>query len=115
MGEQFRLKKLIRPVISFDPNPSIRIVSWGLAIFIMSCHPTPPAIIMARDPNFFPRVQEPIHESLPSGPEHIPVAEGNDKVLAIETQTLEVEGERPTGLMRLLSANGGVLLQLEEW
>ena len=43
------------------------------------------------------------------------MAEGNDKVLAIETQTLEVEGERPTGLMRLLSANGGVLLQLEEW
>jgi len=65
VGEQFRLKILIRPVISFDPNPSIRIVSWGLAIFIMSCHPTAPMIIMARDPDSFPSAWNPFTSRFP--------------------------------------------------
>jgi hypothetical protein len=63
--EQFRLKNLIRPIIPFDPNPSIRIVSRGLAVLIMSCHPTPPAIIMTGDPNSFPGSGNPFTSHLP--------------------------------------------------
>jgi hypothetical protein len=65
VGEQFILKFLIRPVISFNPNPSIRIVSRGLAIFVMSCHPTSPTIIMARDPHSFPGAWNPFTNRFP--------------------------------------------------
>jgi len=60
-----RLKRLIRPVIPFDPNPSLRIVPRGLAILVMSCHPTPPAIIMTRDPNSFPGSGNPFTSHFP--------------------------------------------------
>jgi hypothetical protein len=60
-----------------------------------------------RGSTLFPKFLEPIHESFPSGLEHIPVAEDNNKVLALETQKLEVEEERLIGLLkRVLSTHG---------
>ena len=66
----------------------------------------------------FARCLEPIHESFPSGPEHIPVAEDNNKVLALETQKLEVEEEKRRIDLpkRVLSTHGGLILpQQGEW
>jgi hypothetical protein len=62
---QFSVKYLIRPVIPFDPNPSLRIVSWDLAIFIMPCHPTSPTIIIAGDRHSFPSSWNPFTSHFP--------------------------------------------------
>jgi hypothetical protein len=64
-GSSFRLKHLIRSVIPFDPDPSLLIVSRGLVIFIMSCHPASPAIIMTRDPHSFPSAWDPFTSHFP--------------------------------------------------
>jgi hypothetical protein len=56
---------LIRSVISFDPNPSLFVVSWDLAIFIMSWRPISPAIIISRNPNSFPRSGNPFTSHFP--------------------------------------------------
>jgi len=63
--DSFRLKYLIRSVIPFDPDPSLLIVSRGLVIFIMACHPASPAIIMTRDPHSFPIAWDPFTSHFP--------------------------------------------------
>jgi hypothetical protein len=52
-------------VIPLHPNPSLRIVSWGLAILIMSCDPTPPLIVMTGDPHSFPGARDPFTSHFP--------------------------------------------------
>jgi hypothetical protein len=49
----------------FDPNLSLYIMPWDLAIFIMACHPASPAIIMTRDPHSFPSAWDPFTSHFP--------------------------------------------------
>jgi hypothetical protein len=56
---------LIRSVIPFDPDPSLFGVSRDLAIFIMSCDPMPPTIILTRDPHSFPAARDPLTSQFP--------------------------------------------------
>jgi len=64
----------------------------------------------SRESILSPRFLEPIHESLPSGPEHIPPEVGNSDGRALEIQKLEGEGEQPIGrLMRVLSISPWIL------
>jgi hypothetical protein len=49
----------------FHPNPSFHIIPWGLAFFIMSCHPVSPTILITRDPDSFPCSRNPFSSGLP--------------------------------------------------
>ena len=59
------MKYLIGSVMCFDPNLSLYIIPRGLAIFIVSCHPVPPTIIMSRAPHSFPRAWDPFTSHFP--------------------------------------------------
>jgi hypothetical protein len=63
--DSFRLKYLIRSVIPFDPDPSLLIVTRGLVIFIMACHPASRAIIITRYPHSFPSAWDPFTSRFP--------------------------------------------------
>jgi hypothetical protein len=51
--------------MSFDPDSSVHIVSWSLAIFIMARHPISPPIMIARDPHLLPGSWNPFPSNFP--------------------------------------------------
>jgi hypothetical protein len=61
------LQDLIVPVIPFDPDSSLRIISGGFAVLIMALYPISPAIIVTGDPDPFPGSRNPF-------PDHFPMA-----------------------------------------